>query len=74
MTTQHPAATKSAETNARCGNCGAAFTCGLAAGCAECWCAALPNVVPVPRVDSRASCLCPACLAAAVQKAAPPVE
>ena len=74
MTTQHPAAKKCAEPNARCGNCGAPFTCGLAAGCAECWCAALPNVVPVPQVDATVSCLCPACLEAAVQKPAPSVE
>ena len=31
----------------------------------ECWCMALPPVMPMP--DQPAGCLCPDCLAAAVQ-------
>ena len=49
----------------RCPDCGAAFTCGLAAGAERCWCFDLPAVMPV-RADT--ACLCPACLARAIQQ------
>jgi hypothetical protein len=49
----------------RCPECGAAFTCGLAAGDERCWCFDLPAVMPV-RADT--TCLCPACLAKAIQQ------
>ena len=65
-----------------CGRCGASFACGMepgngAAGSAPCWCAALPNVLPVPR-DGGSGCVCPACLGemlktrTAASPAAPP--
>ncbi len=49
-----------------CASCGAAFTCGMAAGDSLCWCFSLPQVLAVPDAASPASCLCPACLAAAI--------
>jgi hypothetical protein len=49
----------------RCPECGAAFTCGLAAGDERCWCFDLPAIMPV-RADT--TCLCPACLAKALQQ------
>ncbi|MBC7444847.1 MAG: cysteine-rich CWC family protein [Polaromonas sp.] len=53
-----------------CPRCGADLRCGMAAGDAECWCARLPQVMPVPSAPPRqallqssaASCFCPACL------------
>ena len=36
------------ETTNVCPRCGAAFTCGMRAGEAECWCAALPAAFAVP--------------------------
>jgi hypothetical protein len=48
-----------------CPNCGAAFTCGIAAGESRCWCFDLPPVMPV-RADT--ACLCPACLAQAIRQ------
>jgi len=41
-----------------CVRCGAAFDCGLSA---ECWCAAVPARLPMPR-DKAEDCLCPTCL------------
>lgn len=49
-----------------CPQCGAAFTCGVAAGEARCWCFDLPNIMPM-RADS--ACLCPACLRDAIKRA-----
>lgn len=48
-----------------CPQCGAAFTCGIAAGTARCWCFDLSRVMPV-RADT--ACLCPGCLARAIQQ------
>jgi len=51
-----------------CPRCGAGLRCGMVAGDAECWCAQLPLVMPVPSPagvlpdNSAASCFCPACL------------
>lgn len=59
-----------------CPRCGAGLRCGNIAGDAQCWCAQLPNIMPVPATDSAAlvptgadaasasaaSCFCPACL------------
>ena len=53
-----------------CPRCGAGFRCAMMAGDAECWCAQLPQVMPVPPVlgdlalpdGSAAACFCPACL------------
>lgn len=42
----------------RCDGCGASFGCGSAEG--RCWCAGLPQVLPLP--DAGKDCLCPACL------------
>jgi hypothetical protein len=38
----------------------------MAAGDSLCWCFSLPQVLAVPDAASPASCLCPACLAAAI--------
>ncbi len=43
-----------------CRGCGAEFGCGRAGGAERCWCADLPQVMPVP--DPDADCLCPECL------------
>lgn len=58
-----------------CPRCGAGLRCGNIAGDAHCWCAQLPNIMPVPAGRaplapsspeaagaSAASCFCPACL------------
>ena len=45
-----------------CPRCGAGLRCGMLAGDAECWCARLPRVMPVPAAQNGASCFCPACL------------
>ncbi|MHB1199327.1 MAG: nicotinate-nucleotide--dimethylbenzimidazole phosphoribosyltransferase [Polaromonas sp.] len=52
-----------------CPRCGAGFRCGNVAGDAQCWCAQLPHVMPLPVAASppssrpiAASCFCPACL------------
>lgn len=54
----------------RCPECGSAFVCGMEAGAAECWCAKLPPLLPVPALGAKAvdasgakvCCLCPVCL------------
>ena len=45
----------------QCPRCGISFGCGAKAGKNDCWCTRYPPVTPVP----GATCLCPACLAAA---------
>lgn len=52
-----------------CPQCGSAFVCGMEAGEAECWCAKLPLLLPVPALaaapvdaDAKVCCLCPGCL------------
>jgi len=42
----------------RCCACDAAFTCDVAGSC---WCAELPNVLPIAESTAQ-SCLCPTCL------------
>jgi hypothetical protein len=54
-----------------CPQCGAAFVCGCAAAASaagefHCWCFDLP---PVMAVRADTACLCPACLARAIQQA-----
>ncbi|TMH86207.1 MAG: hypothetical protein E6H44_12705 [Betaproteobacteria bacterium] len=49
----------------RCPVCGAQFECG--AGEAECWCAALPSLTPIP----GRGCLCRRCLEEELKKSAP---
>ncbi|BAN21811.1 cysteine-rich CWC family protein [Caballeronia insecticola] len=44
-----------------CAQCGAPFRCGVRAGDAACWCAALP-ALPHDRLSPGVGCLCPACL------------
>jgi hypothetical protein len=44
----------------RCVRCGAVFACAMITGEASCWCAAYPQVMPVPQ--ENAGCCCPACL------------
>jgi hypothetical protein len=52
-----------------CSGCGAAFRCGMTAGDAQCWCYSLPHIVPLPTANAAAaSCLCPACLQALMDK------
>ena len=50
----------SPETNV-CPACGAKFTCGMAAGEAECWCASLPPLLAVPE-EGAGACYCLDCL------------
>jgi len=52
-----------------CVRCGASFRCGMLAGDAACWCAALPRL-PLDRLRPDMSCLCPACLAEEIGHAA----
>jgi hypothetical protein len=51
-----------------CARCGTAFRCGVLAGDPACWCAALP-ALPFDRLEAGATCLCPACLAAGIERA-----
>jgi Cysteine-rich CWC len=52
-----------------CERCGAAFRCGMRAGDSSCWCATLP-ALPVDKLRPGMNCLCPACLAAEIERAA----
>ena len=51
-----------------CPRCGAVFVCGSEAGSDHCWCADLPNIVPLDGIafpgEERVydGCLCPDCL------------
>lgn len=45
-----------------CERCGARFSCGAHDASRACWCAGYPAVMPSAE---NATCLCPACLAAA---------
>ena len=45
----------------KCSRCGISFGCGAKAGENDCWCSRYPPVTPTV----GATCLCPACLAAA---------
>ncbi|MDR5778174.1 cysteine-rich CWC family protein [Caballeronia sp. LZ065] len=54
-----------------CARCGAAFRCGVLAGDAACWCADFPKL-PFDRLQADAACLCPSCLAAAIERAGLP--
>ncbi|MBK6983153.1 MAG: DUF1289 domain-containing protein [Betaproteobacteria bacterium] len=47
----------------KCSGCGTPFGCGANDPQNPCWCAAYPVVEP----DAGATCLCPACLAAAAR-------
>lgn len=53
------------ENETRCARCGTAFVCAMNTGLAECWCAGLPALKPVP---GRA-CLCRDCLEAELKTA-----
>lgn len=44
----------------RCERCGAAFRCGEGGANGACWCADLPQVLPLPY--GHGDCLCPECL------------
>jgi hypothetical protein len=65
----------------RCPECGSAFVCGMDAGLAECWCARLPPLLPVPAAapapletsDAKTGCLCPICLQRKLDAASSPV-
>lgn len=45
-----------------CERCGARFSCGARDASRACWCAGYPPIMPSAE---KATCLCPACLAAA---------
>ncbi|MEO6022536.1 MAG: cysteine-rich CWC family protein [Burkholderiales bacterium] len=49
-----------------CGQCGAAFSCGMQAGVEPCWCASLPRLTPP--IGSTTDCLCPDCLSEAARQ------
>jgi hypothetical protein len=49
----------------RCEGCGTFFQCGMNGADEPCWCAALPQVMPLPR--QNAGCYCPDCLATLVE-------
>lgn len=49
----------------RCSRCGTDFVCGAADRSVPCWCAAYPPIDPA----GDATCMCPACLAAASVRA-----
>jgi hypothetical protein len=53
-----------------CERCGATFRCGLRAGDSVCWCATLP-ALPIETLRAGMNCLCPACLATEIERAAP---
>ena len=48
----------------KCSACGADLVCGPADGEAECWCEALPKILPFTGAD----CLCPKCAEAEVSR------
>ena len=54
------------ETTNVCPRCGTSFTCGMRAGEAECWCAALPAAFAVP-AEGTGECYCPRCLAELIE-------
>jgi len=56
------------ETGARvCPQCGANFTCAVAAGHSQCWCFNLPRIISLDESDDR-GCLCPTCLGAKIEQ------
>lgn len=50
-----------------CSQCGAAFSCEVAAGQSQCWCFSLPRIIAVDEADDK-GCLCPACLGAKIEE------
>ena len=50
-----------------CPECGKSFTCGSDSGSGHCWCDAMPHLSA--SVLAQSDCLCPACLAQAVENA-----
>jgi len=54
--------------NSVCPQCGTGFRCGMEGGDVDCWCAALPPLLPVPAKPgfgaALPACLCPECLSA----------
>jgi len=57
---------QSSSTNSICPRCGKRFHCGANDSPTSCWCAALPNVVPLDGLRENGQtyqgCLCPDCL------------
>lgn len=49
----------------KCPRCGTAFTCGVQAGQATCWCFDLPHVMKMD--DAGEGCLCLNCLKAQIE-------
>lgn len=59
-----------------CSRCGAPRTCAVEAGLATpCWCLSMPKLPP-EQLTGSLSCMCPACLQAALRTAGvmPPVD
>ena len=52
-----------------CPACGGGVECGMVNGEDECWCSALPNVLPMSD-DRDAKCYCRACLEALIRERA----
>ena len=62
-----PRAPLSTVASSACARCGAAFTCGAESGAPKCWCVAQPRL---QNLLAYQTCLCPACLAAALKEEA----
>jgi len=52
-------------TEKKCSECGTVFHCFNIPGETDCWCAKLPNVIPL---TEGAQCLCEECLGEKIQK------
>ncbi|HSQ04867.1 MAG TPA: cysteine-rich CWC family protein [Burkholderiales bacterium] len=52
--------------NRHCAACGAPFYCAGRDGASGCWCAQLPNIMPLS--DEHAGCLCPPCLRERIER------
>ncbi len=61
--------------NKTCGNCGSAFSCGIEAENATCWCFELPHVIALESIGNddktQEDCLCPTCLQKKIDDAIP---
>ncbi|MCB2211892.1 cysteine-rich CWC family protein [bacterium] len=66
----HARVPESPDGNTRCPECGAVFTCGIAAGEDRCWCMELPYLAGEMIGDG--ACLCPECLQRALEHTGKP--
>ncbi|WP_159878684.1 cysteine-rich CWC family protein [Aquitalea denitrificans] len=51
----------------QCQRCGDSFSCGANGPANSCWCAKLPNIMPLD--EDGKDCLCPSCLLQAIARA-----